>query len=163
MAAVACRLEDVSNMPDPMTNERLHKARRLLCITLKQQAESLASQRRAAPSRPSKTMATINGDHSDLCAPSMGGDSDGTSGNSSEHPWTRGAKPQEHRRHELSSRRPPTCNWIHDNRDVRDPIEARHHAQAQSCTPKRWEGSPVQDHFGPLAFGARIRVTSYPR
>jgi hypothetical protein len=35
MAAAACRLEDIFDMPDPMTNEWLHKARQLLCITLK--------------------------------------------------------------------------------------------------------------------------------
>jgi hypothetical protein len=88
-------------------------------------------------------MDTINGDHSDFRAPLTGGDSNGTSGNSSDHPRTRGTKPQKQLRHELSSCRPTMCNQIGDNRDVRDPIEARHHAQAQSRTPKRWEGSPV--------------------
>jgi hypothetical protein len=29
--------------------------------------------------------------------------------------------------------------------------------------PKRWEGSPIQDRFGPLAFGARIQAASYPK
>jgi hypothetical protein len=40
---VACRLEDVSNTPDPKTNEWLHKARWLLRVALEQQAESSAS------------------------------------------------------------------------------------------------------------------------
>jgi hypothetical protein len=36
MAATICRLEDISDMPDPKTNERLHEAKRLLHVALKQ-------------------------------------------------------------------------------------------------------------------------------
>jgi hypothetical protein len=43
MAAAACRLKDISDMPDLKTNERLHEARWLVCIALEQQAESSAS------------------------------------------------------------------------------------------------------------------------
>jgi hypothetical protein len=53
MAVVACRLEDIFDTSDPKTNERLHEARRLLRVTLKKQAESLALRCRAVPSRPS--------------------------------------------------------------------------------------------------------------
>jgi hypothetical protein len=42
MAAIACRLEDISDVPDPKTNE-WHEARQLLHITLEQQAKSSAS------------------------------------------------------------------------------------------------------------------------
>jgi hypothetical protein len=52
-------------------------------------------------------------------------------------------------KHELSPRRPLACNWIGDDHDVCDTIEARHHAQAQSRTPEWQEGSPTVDHFGP--------------
>jgi hypothetical protein len=34
MAAAACRLEDISNTPDPKTNKRLHKMKRLLHVAL---------------------------------------------------------------------------------------------------------------------------------
>ena len=34
MAGAACQLEDISNMPDPKTNERLHEAKRLLHVAL---------------------------------------------------------------------------------------------------------------------------------
>ena len=36
MAAAACRLEDISDMPDPKTNERLNEAKRLLHVDLEQ-------------------------------------------------------------------------------------------------------------------------------
>jgi hypothetical protein len=36
MAAAAYRLEDISDTPDLKTNERLHKARCLLRVTLEQ-------------------------------------------------------------------------------------------------------------------------------
>jgi hypothetical protein len=32
MAAVACRLEDIYDMPDPKTSEHLHEAKRLLRV-----------------------------------------------------------------------------------------------------------------------------------
>jgi hypothetical protein len=35
MATTACHLEDISNMPDPKTNEWLNKAKCLLYIALK--------------------------------------------------------------------------------------------------------------------------------
>ena len=47
MAAAACRLEDISDMPDPKTNEWLTEAKRLLCVALEQQAKSLATQHHA--------------------------------------------------------------------------------------------------------------------
>jgi hypothetical protein len=36
MAAVACRLEDISNTLDPKTNEQLNEEKRLLHVTLEQ-------------------------------------------------------------------------------------------------------------------------------
>ena len=36
MAAIACRLEDISNMLDPKTNERLNEAKRFLRVALEQ-------------------------------------------------------------------------------------------------------------------------------
>jgi len=61
MAVAACCLEDISNTPYLKTNKWLNKAKRLLHIALEQQAESLASRRRVAPSHPSRVMATANG------------------------------------------------------------------------------------------------------
>jgi hypothetical protein len=34
MVVVACQLEDISDTPDPKTNECLHEAKRLLHVTL---------------------------------------------------------------------------------------------------------------------------------
>ena len=53
MAATACHLEDISDTPDPKTNERLNEVKRLLRVALEQQAKSLASQHRATLSRSS--------------------------------------------------------------------------------------------------------------
>jgi hypothetical protein len=36
VAIAACLLEDISDTPDPKTNEQMHKARRLLHVALKQ-------------------------------------------------------------------------------------------------------------------------------
>ena len=36
MVATAYRLEDISNMPDPKTNERLNEVKRPLCVALEQ-------------------------------------------------------------------------------------------------------------------------------
>jgi hypothetical protein len=36
MAATTYQLEDISNTPDPKTNERLREAKRLLYVILKQ-------------------------------------------------------------------------------------------------------------------------------
>ena len=80
MVVAACPLEDISDMPDLKTNEWLHEARQLLCITLEQQAKSLTSQCHATPSQPSQPTATINGDHSDTHAPPMGGTGSNSSG-----------------------------------------------------------------------------------
>jgi hypothetical protein len=44
MVVAACRIEDISDTPNPKTNEWLNEAKRLLRVALKQQAESLASQ-----------------------------------------------------------------------------------------------------------------------
>jgi hypothetical protein len=44
MAAITCRLEDISDTSDLKTNERLNKVKRLLRVTLEQQSESLASR-----------------------------------------------------------------------------------------------------------------------
>jgi hypothetical protein len=41
--ATTYRLEDISDTPDLMTNERLHKARWLLRVALEQQAKSSTS------------------------------------------------------------------------------------------------------------------------
>jgi hypothetical protein len=43
MVAAACRLENISDAPNSKTNKRLHEARRLLHVTLEQQAKSSAS------------------------------------------------------------------------------------------------------------------------
>ena len=43
MVADACCMEDISDMPDSKTNERLNEAKWLLCVTLEQQVESSAS------------------------------------------------------------------------------------------------------------------------
>jgi hypothetical protein len=69
MSAAACRLEDISDMMDTKTNERLNEVKRLLCVALKQQAESSASQHCVALSRSSQATATPNGDHFDAHAP----------------------------------------------------------------------------------------------
>ena len=53
MAFAACRLEDISDMPDLRTNERVNKAKRLFRVALEQQAKSLASENRVELSRPS--------------------------------------------------------------------------------------------------------------
>jgi hypothetical protein len=45
---------------------------------------------------------------------------------------------------------------IGDDRDVYDTIEARRHAQAQSCTPERWGWGTALDHFGPMTFRTAI-------
>ena len=47
MAATACRLEDISDTPDPKTNEQLNEAKRLLYVSLELQAKSLASRHHA--------------------------------------------------------------------------------------------------------------------
>jgi hypothetical protein len=86
MAPVTCRLEDISDTSDPKTNEQLNEANRLLHVTLEQQAESSASQRRATFSRPSQMTATANGGHSDVHAPPVGGSSGDTSNNGSDWP-----------------------------------------------------------------------------
>jgi hypothetical protein len=36
MTATTCRLEDIPDISDPNTNERLHEARRLLRVALEQ-------------------------------------------------------------------------------------------------------------------------------
>ena len=48
MAAAACHLEDISNMSDPKTNEQLNEGKRLLRVSLEQQAKSSATQHCAA-------------------------------------------------------------------------------------------------------------------
>lgn len=101
MAAAACRLEDISDTLDPRTNERLHEVKQLLCIALEKQTKSLASRRHATPSKSSWPMAAINGDHSDARTPPMGGDSDGTSSNSSDRPRTKGTKPRQEQGREI--------------------------------------------------------------
>ena len=53
MAATAYRLEDISDMSDLKTNERLHEARCLLYITLEQQVKSSASWHCDVLSKPS--------------------------------------------------------------------------------------------------------------
>ena len=53
MAAAAYHLEDISDTPDPKTNEWLNEAKRLLHVALEQQAESSTSQRCAMLSQPS--------------------------------------------------------------------------------------------------------------
>jgi predicted negative regulator of RcsB-dependent stress response len=86
MAAAACSLEDISDTPDPKTNERLHEAKRLLRIALEQQVESSASHRRVAYSQPSQQTATVNGDRSNAHALLMGGNDGDSSINSSDQP-----------------------------------------------------------------------------
>jgi hypothetical protein len=93
MAAAACRLEDISDTPDPKTNERLHEAKQLLHIALEQQAESSVPWHRVATSRLFQPMPTVNRDYSDTHAPPTGGDSDDASGNNFDRLRTRGAKP----------------------------------------------------------------------
>jgi hypothetical protein len=94
MASTACRLEDFSNTLDPKTNEWLHEVKRLLHITLTQQAESSASRHHTALSRPSQTMATANGGRSNAHTPQAAGSSGDTTGNSFDWPRTRGTKPR---------------------------------------------------------------------
>jgi hypothetical protein len=60
MVVAACRLEDISDTSDPKTNEWLNEAKRLLRITLKKQAESLASRCRGVLSLLSQTTAIAN-------------------------------------------------------------------------------------------------------
>jgi hypothetical protein len=43
LAATACRLEDISNMPDSKTNGWKNKLKKLIRVALEQQAESSAS------------------------------------------------------------------------------------------------------------------------
>jgi hypothetical protein len=43
MAATTYCLEDISDIPDPKTNEQLNKAKRLLRVSHEQQAKSSAS------------------------------------------------------------------------------------------------------------------------
>jgi hypothetical protein len=43
MAATACCLKDISDTLDPRTNNRLHKAKKILRVAIEQQAESSAS------------------------------------------------------------------------------------------------------------------------
>ena len=57
----------------------------------------------------------------------------------------------------------PPRHQIGNDRDVRDTIEARHHAHAPSHNPERWGEGAAPDHFGPQAFGAVIRVAPYLR
>jgi hypothetical protein len=83
MAATTCHLEDIYDMLDLKTNERLNEVKRLLRIALEQQAESSASRHRITFSRPSQTMATTNRVHSDVHAPPVRGSSGDTSSNSS--------------------------------------------------------------------------------
>jgi hypothetical protein len=94
MAATACQLEDISDTPDPKTNEHLHEAKRLLRVTLEQQAESFASQCLAALSRLSQPMTTTNRDRSDAHAPPMGKSSGDSSSSSSGCPRTTSTKPR---------------------------------------------------------------------
>jgi hypothetical protein len=68
MAVVACRLEDISDMPNSKTNERLHEAKWLLHVALEQQTEHSASWRRAPFSKPPQLTTTANGDRSDTNA-----------------------------------------------------------------------------------------------
>lgn len=44
MAATVCRLSDISDTPEPRTNEKLLEARWVLHFTLEQQAKSSASR-----------------------------------------------------------------------------------------------------------------------
>jgi hypothetical protein len=125
MAAAVYWLEDIFDMPDSKTNERLHEARRLLRVALEQQAESFASRHRAGLSKSSQPTTTANGDRSDVRAPPVVGSSGDSSGSSSDCLQTRGAKPQQEPRRE-PSRCPP--HWIGDDHDVRDTIKARRHA-----------------------------------
>jgi hypothetical protein len=53
MVATASCLEDISDTLDLKTNERLNKAKRLLCVALEQQVESSASRHRVALSQSS--------------------------------------------------------------------------------------------------------------
>jgi hypothetical protein len=53
MAAAACHLEDIFDMPDLKTNELLNKVKRLLCVALEQLVESSGSRCHATLSRPS--------------------------------------------------------------------------------------------------------------
>jgi hypothetical protein len=69
---------------------------------------------------------------------------------SSDHMWTRGAKPRQERRHEPSPQHPLARYRISDDRNVFDTIEARRHAHALSRTPE-WRGEGVASYrFGPL-------------
>jgi hypothetical protein len=43
MAATACRLEDIFDTSEPKTNEWLNEAKRLLRVTVEQQAETSTS------------------------------------------------------------------------------------------------------------------------
>jgi hypothetical protein len=69
MAVAACYLEDISDMPDPKTNEQLNEAKRLLRVALEQQAKSSASRHRVILSRLSQMTAAPNRDRSDAHAP----------------------------------------------------------------------------------------------
>jgi hypothetical protein len=79
----------------------------------------------------------------------MGGSGSDTSAGSFDRLRTRGAKPQQERRDKPSSRQPPVHNRIEEDRDTRDTIKVRRYAQAKLLSPKRWEGSPAKDRFGP--------------
>jgi len=69
MAAAACHLENISDMPDPKTNKRLNEVKWLPRIALEQQAKSSASRCHAVLSWSSQTMATTNGGCSDVHTP----------------------------------------------------------------------------------------------
>ena len=99
MAAAACQLEDIFDTSDPKTNEWLHEARQLLYVTLEQQAKSSASRHRARPSQP---MTIANGDRSDAHTLPIGRSGGDSSSSNSDRPWTRGAKPRQGQRRELS-------------------------------------------------------------
>jgi hypothetical protein len=73
MAAVACSLEDISDMPDSKMNEWLNKAKWLLRVAHEQQVKSSASQCHAVFSRSSQMIATPNGDYFDAHTPQVGG------------------------------------------------------------------------------------------
>jgi hypothetical protein len=86
MVVAACRIEDISDTPNPKTNEWLNEAKRLLRVTLEQQAESLASRFHAVLSLLSQTTVTANveggGGCSDAHTPQAVRSSGDTSGNS---------------------------------------------------------------------------------
>ena len=94
MAATAYRLEDIFDMLDPKTKKRLNEAKRLLHITLEQQAESSASRHRATLSRPSQPTTTTNGDCSDAHTSPIGERGGESFGSSSDRLQTRGTKPR---------------------------------------------------------------------